>query len=75
MSYQSFLLGFEELDLDAVQVELELVALFEGFFVLGDDVVYVVVNLLRRGFSELGSWDALWYAFLVEFVKVFWYLD
>ena len=37
MSYQSFLLGFEELALDAVEVELQLVALIEGFLILGDD--------------------------------------
>lgn len=71
MSYQSFLLGFEELALDAVEVELQLVALIEGFLVLGDDVVYVLVDLLGGGTSDLGSRDAFWSALTVEFVEVF----
>ena len=33
------MLGFEELALNAVEVVLELVALFEGFVVLSNDVV------------------------------------
>ena len=71
MSYQSFLLGFEELALDAVEVELQLVALIEGFLILGDDVVYVFVDLLGGGTSDLGSRDAFWSALTVEFVEVF----
>lgn len=71
MSYQSFLLGFEELALDAVEVELQLVALIEGFLVLGDDVVYVLADLLGGGTSDLGSRDAFWSALTVEFVEVF----
>lgn len=71
MSYQSFLFGFEELALDAVQIQVELVTLFQGFLVLSDDIVYVFVDLFNGGFLDLGSLEAFWGAILVEFVKVF----
>ena len=71
MSYQSFLFGFEELPLDAVQVELELVTLFQGFLVLSDDAINVFVDIFDGRLLDLGYCDVFWNTFPFEFVKVF----